>query len=135
MKFKQLEMPHRTTFINAFTGKFILALMLPVIIAGCGSFTSKPTPAPTPPLSELERDLKAVRGPLILQIYLVARADNQKLTREDIAFINQNKPLETLEARITDDNRQVILGMNVVFPPEKLQALQSRFNVTKDTGK
>ncbi|MCP9493951.1 MAG: hypothetical protein MSG64_05765 [Pyrinomonadaceae bacterium MAG19_C2-C3] len=128
MNFNQLKTKHPIAFIN----KFILALMLPVIIAGCGSFTSQPTPAPTPQLSELERDLKAVRGPLILHIYLVARADGAKLTREDFAFINQNKPLETQEARITDDSRQVILGMNVVFPPEKLQALQSRFNVTED---
>ncbi len=131
MNFKQLKTKHRIAIIN----KFILALMLSVVIAGCGGFTSKPPPAPTPPLSELERDLKAVRGPLILNIYLVARGDNAKLTREDIAFINQNKPLETQEARVTDDSRQVILGMNVVFPPEKLQALQSRFNVTKDAVK
>jgi len=116
------------------TGKFVAALMLPLIVVGCGSFTSKPKPSPTPPVSELERDLKAVRGPLILHIYLVARTDNAKLTREDIAFINQNKPLETLEARLTDDSRQVILGMNVIFPPEQLQALQNRFNVREDTG-
>lgn len=131
MNFKQFKTKWGIALIN----RVVLALLLSFIVAGCGGFTSKPTPAPTPPLSELERDLKAVRGPLILNIYLVARGDGAKLTREDIAFINQNKPLETQEARVTDDSRQVILGMNVVFPPEKLQALQSRFNVTKDTGK
>ena len=130
MKFRKFNLSRRFDL----TGKFLAALMLPIIVAGCGSFTSKLAPAPTPPVSELERDLKAVRGPLILHIYLVARTDNAKLTREDIAFINQNKPLETLEARLTDDSRQVILGMNVIFPPEQLQALRNRFNVREDTG-
>ncbi len=130
MKFIQFNLPRRFDL----TGNFLAALMLLLIVAGCGSFTSKPMPAPTPTPTELERDLKAVRGPLILHIYLVARTDNAKLTREDIAFINRNKPLETLEARITDDSRQVILGMNIVFPPEQLQALQNRFNVRTVRG-
>lgn len=112
---------------------FVLLTQL-VTQLGCASFESKPKPQPTPRLSEFESDLRAVRGPLILHIFIIARPDNNPLTRDDIAFINQNKPLETLETRLTDDGKKVIFGMNIEFPLAQLQALQNRFSVTKDSG-
>lgn len=104
------------------------------LTCACEAFESKPKAQPTPQLTQLERDLRAVRGPLILNIYVISRADNAPFTKEDIAFINQNKPLDTIETRLTDDARKAILGMNIQFPAEQLQALQSRFNVVRDSG-
>ncbi|HYX41568.1 MAG TPA: hypothetical protein VE821_07715, partial [Pyrinomonadaceae bacterium] len=68
--------------------------------------------------------------------YVFARKDGQPLQADDKSFLKAHAPDDVNSMWIlTDIERRVIVGTNVDFTPENMNALGKRFAVEDDTGK
>jgi hypothetical protein len=91
---------------------------------------SEPTPLPVTgerPVSDFEKDLEAMRTANFEFIYALRRKDGGKLDAEDKKFIRANSP-DTNRNILTDDDKALISGSNFPLAPERLKALQDRFD-------
>ena len=100
---------------------------------GCKSASSNQPPKPR---TEFERDMITVKNGGFARTYVFARKDGQALQADDKSFLKAHQPDDVNSMWIlTDSEHRVILGTNVDFTPENMNALTKRFNVEDYTGK
>src|ERR1041384_3770404 len=81
-----------------------------------------------PPRTEFERDLISVRSGGYGHIYVFARKDGQTMQADDKSFLKAHQPADVNSTwYLTNSERRVIVGTNVDFTPENMNALVKRF--------
>jgi hypothetical protein len=109
-----------------------LALTCALVLGGCNRAEHKQA---SRPLTEFERDMVTVKNGGFAHVYVFARRDNQSLPADDKAFLKAHPPDDVNSMwLLTDGERRVILGTNVNFTPENLDALTKRFAVEDYTN-
>jgi hypothetical protein len=99
--------------------------------AGCQSASHN-----QPPRTEFERDMITVKNGGFAHIYVFARKDGQPLQSDDKSFLKAHAPADVNSMWIlTDSEHRVIVGTNVDFTPENMNALTKRFASEDDTSK
>jgi hypothetical protein len=121
----------KTRFLAVVIASFSL-----LVFSGCGPnpsiVNSGKTGTPPPvvgerPASTFEKDLEAMRTANFEYIYALRRTDGGKLDSEDKKFIRANSP-DTNRNILSDDDKALLAGSNFPIPPERLKALQDRFD-------
>jgi hypothetical protein len=108
---------------------YVLAL---APLAGCNNANKQPPK----PRTEFERDLISVKNGGFAHIYVFARKDGQSMQADDKSFLKAHAPDDVNSTwYLTDSERRVIVGTNVDFTPEHMNALVKRFAVDDYTGK
>ena len=111
---------------------FVCALVL-APLGACNSGSSNQAPKPR---TEFERDLILVKHGGFAHIYVFARQDGQSMQADDKSFLKAHAPDDVNSTWVlTDSERRVIVGTNVDFTPENMNALVKRFAVEDYTGK
>jgi hypothetical protein len=99
--------------------------------AGCQSASHNQLPR-----TEFERDMITVKNGGFAHIYVFARKDGQPLQSDDKSFLKAHAPADVNSMWIlTDSEHRVIVGTNVDFTPENMNALTKRFASEDDTSK
>lgn len=113
----------------------VLIMLCLTFCGGCqqsGSGTKQAgqaTKAPTPVLSEFEKDLEYVRKAQLAHTYIIARKDGAPFETADKEFLGRNTPAETSYRLITDGGRRAIISSNFDLTPENKEALVKHFTV------
>ncbi len=111
---------------------FCLIVLLCLTVAGCqqgGGGAKQTVKAPTPVLSEFEKDLNYVRKAQLAHTYIFARKDGAPFEPADKEFLGRNTPPETSYRLITDGERRAIISSNFDLAPENKEALAKRFTI------
>ena len=110
---------------------FACALVL-APLGGCNNASKQPPK----PRTEFERDMISVRNGGYAHLYVFARKDGQAMQADDKSFLKAHAPEDVNSTwYLTDSERRVIVGTNVDFTTENMNALVKRFNVEDYTGK
>jgi len=118
------------------SSKCLLGCALVCALAALGGCKSTSSNQPPKPRTEFERDMITVKNGGFAHTYVFARKDGQPLQSDDKSFLKAHAPDDVNSMWIlTDSERRVIVGTNVDFTPENMNALGKRFAVEDDTGK
>jgi hypothetical protein len=79
-------------------------------------------------LSDFQNELEKMRTANLQFIFVFRRTDGAAFNSEDKKFLKANLPFYNRLVR-ADDDRAIIVGSNYKFPPESLEALETRFKV------
>ena len=131
----------KSHFIRAATVTFTIAVLL-LSLTGCrrgGSSadetpdTSSYHPEPTP-ATDFERQMRFIRQGHFKYVWVFARSDGQKFTKEDADILHQNAP-KVVDWVSVDDGKQYIAGSNFEIEPANMAALKKRFRIEDYSGK
>lgn len=78
--------------------------------------------------ASFENDLQTMRTANLQYVFALRRKDGGVIDGEDKKYLRANLPT-TNRVILADEDKAVIVGSNYKFPPESLNALQTRFNV------
>ena len=98
---------------------------------GGGGGGTQVTKAPTPVLSQFEKDLAYVRKAQLAYIYVIARKDGAPFDAADKEYLGRNTLPETSYRLLTDEDRRAIISSNFDLTPENKEALAKRFTFEK----
>ena len=114
---------------------WLLACVCAVALAPLGGCKSANNQV-SKPRTEFERDLILVKNGGFAHIYVFTRKDGQSMQADDKSFLKAHAPDDVNSTWVlTDSERRVIVGTNVDFTPENMNALVKRFAVEDYTGK
>ncbi len=80
-------------------------------------------------MSELEKEVKAMKTANFDYIFTFKRMDDEVFTSEDKQFIKANSHYATNRFTLTKDEKVIVAGSNFAFSQENLDALQDRFKM------
>ena len=85
------------------------------------------TGTPAPQVSDLEKDLGAMRDAEFVFVYVLRRKDGAVLDVDDRRYAAQVIPPEMNRRVVSDGGRAVVVGSNFRMPPDVQKVLTERF--------
>jgi len=85
------------------------------------------TPTPNIEITEFEKELKSMQVAGFDYIFTLKRKDGSVFTREDRAFVRENKHYAANRFTFVEDDKVLFVGSNYRFADEKIMALKKRF--------
>lgn len=125
---------------NKFFGGLFLLIFIFSIACGRVSFSPENTKTdsakslPTPQLTEIEREIKAMENADFSFIFVFKRKDGGEFDKADRNFLRENRTPEINRFVATEDKKAFIVGSNYEFLPEHWKNLQKHF-VVEDYSK
>ena len=86
-----------------------------------------PEGTPSPNLSDLEQDLKAMQDAQFLFVYILRRKDGVALDQDDRRYAGFVIPQEMNRRVVSDQGRAIVIGSNFRMPPDIQKVIAERF--------
>lgn len=116
---------------------FLLAIVLLGVSCAANSSianSGKTTPTPVAPQkSSFEQDLESVKVGDFKFIFVLRRKDGAKLDADDKKFVRTTAQ-DANRFVLSEEDKAIITGSNFPIAPEKMKALQDRFDFQDITG-